>query len=106
MSCKTRSPPSPHLTCIPNDSSPPIVGPKNFRENMSFRRSTPKHRDSEVWTPWVGKRSGDDKDREIWTPWVGKRSGGGSDFRGEDVEEDGEARDVDWVYPLPQSPYL
>ena len=80
---------------------------------MSFRRSTSKDKDSEVWTPWVGKRSGDDKDREIWTPWVGKRSGG-SDFHGEEAGEDDEARDVNWVYPkeakwtypLPQSPYL
>ena len=70
------------------------------------RRSTTKDKDSEIWTPWVGKRkrSSDVRDKEIWTPWVGKRSGG-ADFHGEEVGEDDEARDVDWVYPLPQSLY-
>ena len=47
----------------------------------------------EVWTPWVGKRSIEDKDkdRDIWTPWVGKRNGLDS------LDEDS------WVYPLPQT---
>ena len=60
--------------------------------------------DSEIWTPWVGKRSGGGKDSEIWTPWVGKRNGVGSDLN--EQEDMGEYDSLDentWVYPLPQN---
>ena len=71
-------------------------------------RSTLKAKDSDIWTPWVGKRDASgDKDREIWTPWVGKRSGGGGlDFKEEEMDEydNDEGRNLNtWVYPLPQN---
>ena len=43
------------------------------------RRSTDKN--SEIWTPWVGKRNGGGKGGDIWTPWVGKRTMNGGGHR-------------------------
>ena len=93
---------------------------------MLHNRANPKDKDNEIWTPWVGKRSGKrsggDRDRDVWTPWVGKRSNGGwmrgvplqnGGWKGEEeVEEDIGGRNMDtlnedtWVYPLPRNPYL